>query len=93
MNKTLSIPERRNQRIAARLRRIQGQLGALERSLNEEPDFTLLLQRVAAARGAMSGLMAALMEERLRSLQVATDNEEAGAEVAEMIDIVHSYLT
>ncbi|WP_158821578.1 metal-sensing transcriptional repressor [Granulicella sp. S156] len=47
MNKTLSVLERRNQRIAARLRRIQGQLAALERSLNAEPDFTLLLQRVA----------------------------------------------
>jgi FrmR/RcnR family transcriptional regulator, repressor of frmRAB operon len=93
MNKTLSVLERRNQRIAARLRRIQGQLAALERSLNAEPDFTLLLQRVAAARGAMSGLMAALMEERLRSLQVISDSDEAGAEVAEMIDIVHSYLT
>ena len=93
MNKTLSVLERRNQRIAARLRRIQGQLAALERSLNAEPDFTLLLQRVAAARGAMSGLMASLMEERLRSLQVVSDNDEAGVEVAEMIDIVHSYLT
>ena len=93
MNKTLSILERRNQRIAARLRRIQGQLAALERSLTEEPDFTRLLQRVAAARGAMSGLMASLMEERLRSLQVSSNSDEAGAEVAEMIDIVHSYLT
>ena len=93
MNKTLSILERRNQRIAARLRRIQGQLAALERSLTEKPDFTLLLQRVAAARGAMSGLMASLMEERLRSLQVRSSSDEAGAEVAEMIDIVHSYLT
>jgi len=93
MNRTLSILERRNQRIAARLRRIQGQLAALERSLTTEPDFTLLLQRVAAPRGAMSGLMAALMEERLRSLQVISDSDEASAEVAEMIDIVHSYLT
>jgi hypothetical protein len=30
--------ERRNQRITARLRRIQGQIAAIERSLVEDPD-------------------------------------------------------
>jgi DNA-binding FrmR family transcriptional regulator len=79
--------------MAARLRRIQGQIAGLERSLVTEPDFTVLLQRAAAARGAMNGLMADLMEERLRSLQVAADSDEARAEIAEMIDIIHGYLT
>jgi DNA-binding FrmR family transcriptional regulator len=91
MNGTSTTTERRNQRISARLRRIQGQIAALERSLSREPEFTVLLQRAAAARGAMNGLIADLMEERLRSLQVSGD--EARAEVAEMIDIVHGYLT
>ena len=54
---------------------------------------TVLLQRAAAARGAMSSLIADLMEERLRSLQVIAESDEARAEVAEMIDIVHGYLT
>ena len=91
MNGTSTTTERRNQRISARLRRIQGQIAALERSLSREPEFTVLLQRAAAARGAMNGLIADLMEERLRSLQVSGD--EARAEVTEMIDIVHGYLT
>ena len=90
MNGTSTTTERRNQRISARLRRIQGQIAALERSLSREPEFTVLLQRAAAARGAMNGLIADLMEERLRSLQVSGD--EARAEVAEMIDIIHGYL-
>jgi DNA-binding FrmR family transcriptional regulator len=93
MNGTSSTIERRNQRIAARLRRIQRQIVALEGSLAKEPDFTALLQRAAAARGAMSGLTADLMEERLRSLQAIAESDEARAEVAEMIDIVHGYLT
>ena len=93
MNGTSSTIERRNQRISARLRRIRGQIVALERSLATEPEFTLLLQRAAAARGAMSGLIADLMEERLRCLQVIAESDEARAEVAEMIDIVHGYLT
>jgi len=93
MNGTPSTLERRNQRIAARLRRIQGQIAALERSLAAEPDFTVLLQRAAAARGAMNGLMSDLMVERLRTLQVAMDSDKGRVEVSEMIDIVQSYLT
>jgi hypothetical protein len=54
MNGTSSTVERRNQRISVWLRRIQGQIVALERSLAKEPEFTVLLQRAAAARGAMS---------------------------------------
>jgi DNA-binding FrmR family transcriptional regulator len=50
MNGTSSAVERRNQRISARLRRIQGQIAALERSLAKEPEFTVLFQRAAAAR-------------------------------------------
>ena len=41
----------------------------------------------------MSGLIADLMEERLRTLQVIAESDGARAEVAEMIDIVRSYLT
>jgi DNA-binding FrmR family transcriptional regulator len=93
MNAPSSIIELRNQRITARLRRIQGQIVSLERSLATEPDLTDLLQRAAAARGAMNGLIADLMEERLRSLQASATSDKARAEVAEMIDIVHGYLT
>jgi DNA-binding FrmR family transcriptional regulator len=92
MNVPSSIGERRNQRIAARLRRIQGQIVSLERSLATDLDLTSLLQRAAAARGAMNGLIADLMEKRLRSLQATATSDETIAEVEEMIDIVRSYL-
>ncbi len=59
---------RGNQRITARLRHIHGQVAALERSLASDHDYDILLQRVAAARGAMNGLMAVLVEERVRTL-------------------------
>ena len=93
MNETPSLLERRNHRIAARLRRIQGQIVSLERCLAANPELTDLLQRAAAARGAMNGLIADLMEERLRTMQLSATSDEARAEVAEMIDIVHGYLT
>ena len=92
MSETPLFLERRNHRIAARLRRIQGQIASLERSLDAEPELIDLLQRAAAARGAMNGLIADLMEERLRTMQLAATSDEARAEVAEMIDFVHGYL-
>jgi DNA-binding FrmR family transcriptional regulator len=79
----------RNQRIAASIRRIQGQLAAIERSLAEVPNGSMLLQRVAAARRAISGLMTYLMEERLRTLQLDYDVSDA---IEEMIEIVRDYL-
>ena len=81
--------ERRNQRITARLRRIQGQIGAIERSLAEDPDGAIRLQRVAAARGAMRSLMSYLIEDKLRALPLAGDEEDV---IEDMVEIVHGYL-
>jgi DNA-binding FrmR family transcriptional regulator len=76
--------EKRNQRITARLRRIQGQITAIERSLAEDPDGAILLQRVAAARGAMSSLMT-----KLRALPLAGEGDDV---IEDMIEIVHGYM-
>jgi DNA-binding FrmR family transcriptional regulator len=81
--------ERRNQRITARLRRIQGQIAAIERSLVEDPDGAILLQRVAAARGAMSSLMTYLIEDKLRSLPLVEGGDDV---IEDMIEIVHGYI-
>ena len=81
--------ERRNQRITARLRRIQGQIASIERSLAEDPDGAILLQRVAAARGAMSSLMTYLIEDKLRALPLADDGDDV---IEDMIEIVHGYM-
>ncbi|HEY4050724.1 MAG TPA: metal-sensing transcriptional repressor [Acidobacteriaceae bacterium] len=90
MDITPDTTAKRNERITARLRRIQGQVAAIERSLIEDPEGTMLLQRVVAARGAMSSLMAYLLEEKLRTLQLDC---ERGDTIEEMIEILHGYLT
>ena len=82
--------ERRNQRITARLRRIQGQIAAIEGSLAEDPDGAILLQRVAAARGAMSSLMTYLIEDKLRALPLAGEEDDV---IEDMIEIVRGYMT
>jgi DNA-binding FrmR family transcriptional regulator len=81
--------ERRNERITARLRRIQGQIAAIERSLTEDPDGAILIQRVAAARGAMSSLMTYLIEDKLRALPLGGGGEDV---IEDMIEIIHGYM-
>ncbi|MBL6989205.1 MAG: metal/formaldehyde-sensitive transcriptional repressor [Bacteriovoracaceae bacterium] len=49
-------------KIVARLRRIKGQLEAVERSLEAGDDCFLVLQTLSACRGGMNGLMGELLE-------------------------------
>jgi len=49
-----------------RVRRIKGQVRAVERLLEEEQDSSLVLQTIAACRGAINGLMIAVLEGHVR---------------------------
>ena len=51
--------------LVARVRRITGQLAAVERGLDESADCAALLQQVAAIRGAVNGLMEEILEAHL----------------------------
>ena len=92
MKNTANGSARRNVRIIARLRRIQGQVAAIERSLNTDFECSMLLQRIAAARGAMNSLMAYLVEDRLRTLQLDPKRDDANEAIEELVDVVHCYL-
>lgn len=80
-------------RLVARIKRIRGQIDAVERGLDNDVECADILQLVAAARGGMNGLMAELMEDHLR--HHVLDPEEGvdaheGAE--ELIEIIRTYL-
>jgi DNA-binding FrmR family transcriptional regulator len=49
-----------------RVRRIAGQVGAIERQLMEDADCSATLQLVASVRGAVGGLMEELIEDHVR---------------------------
>lgn len=53
------------EKLLARIRRIKGQVGAIESALEKEEDCVELLQTVASCRGALNGLMAELIEGHL----------------------------
>lgn len=53
-------------RLLARVRRLKGQVEAVERALAEARECGEILQQLAAVRGAANGLMTAVLEGHVR---------------------------
>ena len=78
-----------------RVRRIRGQVSAIEGLLQEEADCERVLQTIAACRGAINGLMAEVVEDHVRFHVVGPDIDPTSdqAQAAEqLVDLVRSYL-
>jgi len=86
---------REKEKLVLRIRRIRGQIEALERALNEETECSDVLQLITAARGALNGLMAELVEDHVR-FHVLDPKQKPSSEQAlaadELVDIIRSYL-
>ncbi|MFT3907777.1 MAG: metal/formaldehyde-sensitive transcriptional repressor [Steroidobacteraceae bacterium] len=85
---------RDKKRLLLRVRRIQGQVAALERALSEERDCSQVLQQLAAVRGAATSLMSDVFEEHLRE-HLGPDSGSARQrerELEEVARIVKRYL-
>ncbi|HET8700687.1 MAG TPA: metal/formaldehyde-sensitive transcriptional repressor [Nitrococcus sp.] len=86
---------RNKTKLLNRVRRIRGQIEAVERALESEKDCAEILHLVAAVRGATNGLMAEIVEDHIR-FHIVDPNHEADPEKAkaagELIDVVHTYL-
>jgi DNA-binding FrmR family transcriptional regulator len=78
-----------------RVRRIRGQVEALERAVEAEQDCGQILHLISACRGAINGLMAELVEGHIRHHVIdprrARDSEQTQA-AEELIDVVRTYL-
>jgi DNA-binding FrmR family transcriptional regulator len=82
-------------KLLQRVRRIRGQVEAIERLLNEEQDSSRVLQTIAACRGAMNGLMVEVLAGHVRfhvldpHRKITPQQSEAADE---LIDLIGSYL-
>lgn len=81
-------------RVLARVRRIRGQLDALERALEQGEDCGPVLQQIAAVRGAVNGLMAGVLESHLREelAPLADGDDSRQSCVNDAVALVRSYL-
>jgi DNA-binding FrmR family transcriptional regulator len=79
-----------------RLRRIRGQVEAIERAVDGDSECARVLQQATACRGAMDAFIAEVIEDHIREHMVdpaapADDPRTQAAE--ELVGIVHAYLT
>lgn len=76
-----------------RIKRIRGQMNAVERALAEGDDCADVLMQLAAVRGGVNSLMAEVLEDHIR-LHVA-GQRQSGMEPAmaeDLIGLVRAYL-
>ena len=82
-------------KLLARIRRLKGQIEAVERSLEAEAPCGEILNLVASIRGAVTGLTAELIEEHIREHVVDPDHDDNPARAqgaAVLIEVVRTYL-
>ena len=81
-------------KLLVRVRRIRGQVDALERALESEQGCTAVLQQIAAVRGAINGLMAEVLEDHIQT-HLAGDSAQRSDEqrqaAEDLIDVVRTY--
>jgi len=77
--------------LISRTKKVIGQLESVLRGLNEDEQCAEVLQRLAAARGAINSLMGELLEDHIRNHMPR--NSKSSEEAAEdVIGIVRTYL-
>lgn len=80
-------------RILTRVRRIRGQVDALERALESGDPCLAILQQIAAVRGAANGLMGEMVEIHLKDELVTGDHpDQRAVRMAEVGHLLRSYL-
>jgi DNA-binding FrmR family transcriptional regulator len=86
---------REKNKLLARVKRIRGQVEAIERALGEEAECERIMHMIAGIRGGVAGLMAEVVEDHIRT-HLVDPEENPGAlnpDAAEqLIEVVHTYL-
>ncbi|GGE53940.1 hypothetical protein GCM10007276_33810 [Agaricicola taiwanensis] len=84
---------RHKAKLLARVRRLKGQMDAIERALEADADCAEVLNLTASVRGAMSGLTAELIEHHIREHAAEEGDATVRAQAAdELIEVVRRYL-
>jgi len=78
-----------------RLRRLRGQIEAIERSVDADEECADVLRQATSARGALDGFIAEVIEDHIREHMVdprAGANDPRTVAAEELVEIVHQYL-
>ena len=86
---------REKQKLQARVRRIKGQIEAIERALGSEAGCEQVMHLIAGVRGAIAGLMAEVVEDHVRThlVDVEKNPNALNAEAAaQLLEVIRAYL-
>jgi FrmR/RcnR family transcriptional regulator, repressor of frmRAB operon len=86
---------REKQRLLARVRRMRGQIEAIERALESEAECEKVMHLLAAVRGAVTGLMAEVIEDHVWTHLVDREKYPDALNVdaaKQLLDVVRTYL-
>ncbi|PWC17962.1 hypothetical protein DDT52_14895 [Brenneria roseae subsp. roseae] len=81
-------------KLLARVRRIKGQMEAVEKALEKETACLNILQQIAAVRGAVNGLMTEVLEGHIREhlMDESHSSQERSDDLEEIVSVIRSYL-
>ena len=88
--------EKEKRKLLMRVRRIRGQLDAVERRIEEDASCAAILQQATACRGALDGLIGEVVEGHIREHVIdpeAPRSDPRAQAAEELVEIVHSFLT
>lgn len=80
-------------KLLGRVRRLRGQMEAIERAVDEEKECGEILHLVASVRGAIAGLTSELIEAHLQHHVLGADDDaERRRGVEDLSSVLRSYL-
>ena len=91
----MSHVAREKAKLLARLRRLRGQIEAIERAVDADQECAGVLQQATSCRGALDGFIAEVIEDHIREHMVdalARRDDPKVIAAEELVDIVHRYL-
>jgi DNA-binding FrmR family transcriptional regulator len=91
----MSHTVRDKNKLLARVRRMRGQMEAIERALENESPCGEVMQLIAGVRGALAGLMAEVVEDHVYEHLVDTAKHPEALDedaAAQLMDVVRTYL-
>jgi DNA-binding FrmR family transcriptional regulator len=86
---------REREKLINRVRRIRGQVEAVERAIENEEECSRVLLTVAACRGALSALTSEILEDHIRFHVLdpaAKPNSKRARAAEELIEVVRAYM-
>lgn len=83
------------EKLLLRLRRLRGQVEAIERAVDADEECADVLRQATSCRGALDGFIAEVIEDHIREHMIdpkAPRNDPRMMAAEELVEIVHQYL-